>query len=192
MIKTIRILIGLLLFWPSLTVASTPLETARSFLKELVTVSTLQTIEERTDRIRGLVQGHFDFNSFYQKTLADHWTQWTLLEQLSFDHSFRGKFVEHLAKNANRIKSLHETQIRFKLSKLPNQVVKVTATGTHGGERIPVSLYLVFRNGDWKVYDLDVAGANLSRNYKGRFNYLIRNEGYSGLLAKLSTTTPHP
>lgn len=180
--KLIFILIALVV--PSHLQAAPALETARLFFKELIHVATLQQIETRRAQTRLLIGKHFDFENFYRRALVDHWESWPAAHRETFDRKFREKFISHLSKHLGRLDRIAKADVRYRQRLQKNESV-VTATGYLDGKEVIVTLYLVPTTGGWKVCDLDISGAKLSRNYRGSFNYVLRNSGFTGLLAKL-------
>lgn len=180
--KLIFILIALVV--PSHLQAAPALETARLFFKELIQVSTLQDVGARRDQTRLLVMQQFDFENFYRRALVDHWNSWPVAHRETFDRKFREKFISHLSKHLGRLDRIAQADVRYRQRLQKNESV-VTATGHLDGKEVIVTLYLVPTTGGWKVCDLDIAGAKLSRNYRGSFNYVLRNSGFEGLIAKL-------
>lgn len=54
-----------------------------------------------------------------------------------------------------------------------------------GGPSIPVSYRLVFKNGQWKLYDLIVEGVSLVESYRAQFAEAISKNGLNGVISQL-------
>ena len=182
-----RILAFLLLSLPIPAHAAGPEATARSFFQDLIGVASLAEPDTRTGRVATLVNEKFDFSAFYERAVADHWSSWSETQKGDFDGRFRKKFIDHLSNHLNFLDRIAGATVSYATRWKDGSHVVVTAKGRVEGKGIPVHLYLIHSQGVWRVYDLEISGANLSRNYRGMINYVVRNKGFEGLLAKLDT-----
>jgi phospholipid transport system substrate-binding protein len=55
-----------------------------------------------------------------------------------------------------------------------------------GGPSIPVSYRLVFKGGQWKLYDLIVDGVSLVESYRSQFSDGIAQNGLNGVIERLA------
>ena len=170
--------------------ASDPVQVAQFFFGELVSLSTIPDLNKREEKVGSLVQDHFAFYPFYKKALLDHWDGWTDSQRREFDHLFQRRFKDHLARHLDRVDRLARQKARYEVRPDGHGRVVVAAKGRVDGDEVTIRIYLVRAAKGWQVYDLDVAGALLSRNYRGRFDYLIQEGGYEGLVEELMTTRP--
>jgi phospholipid transport system substrate-binding protein len=60
-----------------------------------------------------------------------------------------------------------------------------TRVVTKNGTAIPVSYRARQDAGRWRVYDLDVEGISLVRNYRSQFDSVIRRTSFEQLLARM-------
>lgn len=172
---------------PTAVLAATPLETARLFYQELLSVSAASNEQENGDRIRSLLDQHFSFDEFYKKALIDHWDSWNQGQKETFHQAFKNAFNENLSLKFDRMKKLKALSgLRWSEKKIEKDLL-VTGTGSLDSVEISVDLYLISTQDEWRVCDLDVAGALLSRNYRGSFNYALRRWGFDGLIEKLAS-----
>jgi phospholipid transport system substrate-binding protein len=60
-----------------------------------------------------------------------------------------------------------------------------TRVVTKNGTAIPVSCRARRDAGRWRVYDLDVEGISLVRNYRSQFDSVIRRTSFEQLIARM-------
>lgn len=181
-------LLFLLIFASPFSLAAiTPLETARLFYEELLTIMALPGANDRNQRVNSLLDQHFNFDEFYKKALAGHWSQWNQEQKESFHQTFKQVFGETLSQGSFNIKIIKRIPApSWSLTSTgENQVA--TGTGRIDSADVTARLYLVPQQGQWRVYDLDIAGVSLSRNYRGNLNYSLQRWGFEGLVQKLSS-----
>ncbi|MBI2067498.1 MAG: ABC transporter substrate-binding protein [Deltaproteobacteria bacterium] len=182
-----RVLCLALLFSASLEAATPPLQVAKQFFNELVAVSQITNPTEKQQRVAGLIGNHFYYEPFYQKALVDYWSQWTPRQKEQFHHVFQKRFVENITNKSKRLGSFQDAKVKYILETNSKDLAVVVADGKLKKDRMKVRLFLVRQGKEWKVFDLEIAGALLSRNYRGRFNFILKNEGFEILLAKLKS-----
>lgn len=138
----------------------------------------------REDFIKVALERHFDFEGLYGKALQDHWPSWTESQKEEFGGRFRRVFLKNLARKIRRLPAsggeLTSTGLTF-----TGPRAKGAFKGRKGEKEIGFKVFFVRRDGDWKICDVEVEGALLSRNYRAQFNRILRNENFGGLLARL-------
>ena len=53
------------------------------------------------------------------------------------------------------------------------------------GQKIPLSYHLVFKNGQWKIYDLNVEGVSLLQSFRSQFSQSLQNSSMDALIAQM-------
>jgi phospholipid transport system substrate-binding protein len=53
------------------------------------------------------------------------------------------------------------------------------------GQRIPISYNLVSKNGQWKIYDLNVEGVSLLQSFRSQFGQVLQNATMHDLIAQM-------
>jgi phospholipid transport system substrate-binding protein len=56
-------------------------------------------------------------------------------------------------------------------------------------QEIPMTYRLLYKSGDWRVYDVVIEGVGLVANYRSQFKRVIRDSSYEGLVQKLREKT---
>ena len=101
-------------------------------------------------------------------------------------------FFLNLKKNAKNIAKKRILQPALKSREISTQLAEVTFSGIPESEmlkhlgndlkKLEVQFILTFDEKIWRLVDIAVEGALLSRQYRGSFNKIFRDKGYDGLL----------
>jgi phospholipid transport system substrate-binding protein len=119
-----------------------------------------------------------------RRTLCQYWEPRTAAERTEFVRLFSELFQRsYLARiqlaDRGKFQYLGET------AEGERAIVK-TKVITRKGQEIPVDYQTRQGSGDeWKIYDLDIEGISLVRNYQNQFTAIIRRSSYQDLVQKL-------
>lgn len=135
--------------------------------------------EARYEKIRAIVDEHFDFRSMSQSVLATNWKKASPEERRRFVDFF-SEYIENTYFGAIEAYTGEEIEygegrIRGKRALVDTFIVTKTA-------RIPVTYKLKLNDGEWYAYDVIIEGVSLVNNYRRTFSAIIRNDGVDGLL----------
>ena len=91
-----------------------------------------------------------------------------------------------LAEKGLRFGNERLASVTYTLKQLENNTAQVTMSGTHETHSYHIAFELIPNPSHaWKITDIDVSGALLSRNYRSVFNRIFREEGISGLMSRM-------
>lgn len=139
--------------------------------------------DNKPAQIANAIQPRFDFEKMAQLTLHKCWK--------SQPADQRQKFVELFSK------MLEKTYItRISLYSAPkveyvremqrgNRAEVATRIIFNSGNSIQVSYRLHQRGNDWKIYDVNVEGVSLVRNYRNQFASILKNNTFATLLTRI-------
>lgn len=135
--------------------------------------------EARYEKIRAIVDQHFDFRSMSQSVLATNWKKASPEERRRFVDFF-SEYIENTYFGAIEAYTGEEIEygegrIRGKRALVDTFIITKTA-------RIPVTYKLKLNDGEWYAYDVIIEGVSLVNNYRRTFSAIIRNDGVDGLL----------
>jgi len=126
----------------------------------------------------------FDWSAMAREALGDHWAKRNAEERNEFARLFVNLFEDgYLSKirlaEADKFEYLGDTV-------QGDEAVVRTRVVTRNGTAIPVSYRARREDGRrWRVYDLDVEGISLVRNYRSQFDSVIRRTSFEQLLARM-------
>ncbi len=138
----------------------------------------------RMATVRKVADQMFDWSAMAREALGDYWAKRNADERSEFARLFVNLFEGgYLSKirlaEADKFEYLGDTV-------QGDEAVVRTRVVTRNGMAIPVS-YRARREeaGRWRVYDLDVEGISLVRNYRSQFDSIIRRTSFEQLLARM-------
>jgi phospholipid transport system substrate-binding protein len=131
-----------------------------------------------------IVQQLFDFEEFSRRVLASNWKNFTSVQRDEFVRvfaEFLGRF--YLGKLQDRYKEETVTYVGQELTTPTCALVNVRVVSQ--GREIPVDLWMLKREGLWRVYDIQVLGISAVRNYRAQFKWVLRKETPAQLIDRL-------
>ncbi len=141
-------------------------------------------VGERSDQIRQIVRGLFDFDEISRRALSRHWQALPREDQAEFVTLFR-----------DLLERAYLTQVEAaaggeKISFIGESIENGSATVrskvvTRQGSEIPLDYRLHQRDGNWRIYDVAVQGVSFIASYRTQFDRVIRAESYSSLRERL-------
>ena len=145
--------------------------------------------QERLRRLRHIADTTFDWQEIAKRTLATHWRERTTEERQEFAELFREAvqemYLERMETAAQ--KGLQEKQaILYSGEQIDGQraVVRTTVVTRHHRE-IPIEYRLRESVGQWRTYDVVIAGVSLVNNYRAQFHRIITQASYQELVRQL-------
>jgi phospholipid transport system substrate-binding protein len=142
-----------------------------------------QNREQRSAKIREVVNERFDFAEMAKRSLGIYWRQRTPSEQKEFVKLFSDLLEDTYIRKIERYEHEKVTYVGEVMDG-PYATVKTVIVTTKEVE-IPVN-YKIFRSGSkWEVYDIIVEGVSLVNNYRTQFYQIIGSGSYADLLKKL-------
>jgi phospholipid transport system substrate-binding protein len=145
--------------------------------------------EERLARLRHIADTAFDWEEIARRALATHWRERTPQERREFAELFReavqGMYLERLEAAAQQ-RLQEQPVIRSRGEQVDGQraVVRTTAA-TRRSREIPMDYRLRYADGQWRVYDVVIAGVSLVNNYRAQFHRIITQSSYQELVRLL-------
>ncbi len=154
-------------------------------IAELIDDPELSGVEnklERRSRIMAVASHGFDFAEMSKRTIGKSWKK--------IDQQQRDNFVllfTDLLENAyiGKLEGYSGTTIDFHDEKIKGSKAKVSTVVHDNGIDIPVNYIMMQKNAQWKVYDINIEGVSLVRNYREQFKSILRKEKFEGLVKVL-------
>ncbi|MGH7770371.1 MAG: MlaC/ttg2D family ABC transporter substrate-binding protein [Candidatus Binatia bacterium] len=136
--------------------------------------------EARRKLLREAIFPRFDFPEMAKRALGAEWGRRTPAEQKEFVKVFTA-FLEKAS--IQNIESYDNERFIFTGEKTSDSHAEVEGKILNArGEETKITYLLHRIGGEWKVYDLVVAGISFVSNYRSQFSRLIRQSSYEGLL----------
>ena len=179
-----NLLIGCLLFLtavPALANGDQPIEALQKGVEEGLRIlnnpkfSDADRKDAQQHELRIILEQLFDFREFSRRVLASNWKNFTPSQREEFVRvftEFLGKF--YMAKVQEKYRDEKLNYVGQEMKSATRALVNVEVVWR--GQEIPVDLWMIKREGRWKVYDIQVLGIGAVSNYRAQFKSLLRKE----------------
>jgi len=196
MIKVIPVVIIMLLNIQAVTSAaqSTPLgdikepiEKGMALLKDPRYTGEAQ-YEEQRKKIWELIHNIFDFRIISMMALAREWKEFTPKQQDEFTEAF----TELLKNNyLNKIQGqFHDEEVVFLGEDiLTDKKAVVKSKIIRQKTETPMDYKVVFTQGKWRIYDINIEGISLIKNYRTQFKSILAKESPEQLIKRIREKT---
>jgi phospholipid transport system substrate-binding protein len=167
---------------------SGPTEQLKPTLKSLIDILLDPSLKgeehkvERREKIMGYVKQGFDFREMSQRVVGKEWKG---LSQEKQDH-FQALFTK-LLENAyiGKFEGYSGKEIQYVGERAKDDRAIVSTQIENNGQLIPVDYVMTKKENLWKVYDINIEGVSLVRNYMEQFQSILRRDKFDGLVKLL-------
>lgn len=129
---------------------------------------------------------NFDFDGFYARVTPDIAAKMTPEENEKLKAVFDELFFTNFLKKTGSIAARKLAGPVYAVRESNPQYSVVKASGKFQGTDATLAFFVhPAASGAWKLIDLEVDSVLLSRNYRGSFNRVFREKGFSGLVERL-------
>ena len=139
--------------------------------------------DERRAKIMVEIKKGFDFKEMSRRVLGKTWHKIDAAEQENFT-TIMTKLLENVY--VGKLESYSGGEIEYIDEKMKGARAQVTTMIDDNGAALP--LHYIMRKGDekWMVYDINIEGVSLVRNYQEQFKSILRKDKYDGLVKVLN------
>jgi phospholipid transport system substrate-binding protein len=191
MMRKILLLLVIMLILPmsnSPAAEQSPTADLKPILQDLTSVlgdEKLKGDEHRTKRrekIMSLIKHGFDFREMSKRVLGKTWQEINDKEQDKFT-TLMTKLLENVY--IGKLESYSGQTLEFASETVKEDRAQVTVLLENNAAKIP--LHYIMRKTDvrWMVYDINIEGVSLVRNYQEQFKSILRKDKYEGLVKVL-------
>ncbi len=160
-----------------------PIETVLSLLKDPVYKNPDQRQQQR-DKIMVITRKLFDFTEMSKRALARNWKSFSSLEQ----QQFADVFADHLSNSyMDKIQGEYkdETIIFLNQEAVSDGKSLVKTKIQRQTKDIPVDYSMYSIDNQWRVYDVNIEGVSLIKNYRTQFDQILAKESPAQLIERL-------
>ena len=140
--------------------------------------------DAQREKIWETIRQAFDFPVMAKLALARNWKKFTVLQRKEFTGLFaeilESTYVDKIQRGYEEEKILYLGQKMVSDSK-----ARVTTKILRSGVDIPIVYSMLKRNDVWKVYDVNIEGVSLIKNYRTQFNNILAKDSRAQLIERL-------
>ena len=180
------LILGILLTIPLRSFAATPKEAVEAAVNQVLSKLSdpafkTKSKDERIAIISSEIETVFDFKELSIRALGREWKKMKPEQQKEFIGLFK-KLLQGVY--ADQLLSYSDQKIVFgKETMLKKGRAEVESyLQTSDGEKIPLNYRLTDKSGSWKVYDIDIEGVSMVKNYRTQFREILSKESPEKLL----------
>lgn len=138
-----------------------------------------ENMAERRSRIMDAISDRFDFREMSKRVLGKTWH--TLSgEEREYFVSQVTKLLENVY--IGKLESYGGREVDFVAERIKGKRAQVTTVVPYEGSKIPIHYILQREHDEWMVYDINIEGVSLVRNYMEQFRNILRQQQYEGLI----------
>lgn len=146
-------------------------------------------LQQHPNRIYGLVQKivlpHFDFEAISRWVLAKYWRRASQQQRQRFTDEFRTLLVRTYAKALLNYSGEKITYRPVQAATDAKDVTVRSEVHRSDGPAVPIDYQLHYKDGAWKVYDVNIDGVSLVTNYRSSLGSQIGREGLNAVIDKI-------
>lgn len=186
--KLFLALLFLLAVSPAQAGPAGPTADLKPILTELTTLlgdASLKGDENRTvrrEKIMRVVTQGFDFREMSKRVLGRTWQDIDAAEQDRFT-----KLMTKLLENVyiGKLESYSGQTLEYVEEAIKEDRAQVSVLLDNAGVKIPIHYIMRQTEKRWMVYDINIEGVSLVRNYQEQFKSILRKDEYQGLVKVL-------
>ncbi|KAF0189671.1 MAG: ABC-type transport system involved in resistance to organic solvent auxiliary [Desulfobulbaceae bacterium] len=137
---------------------------------------------ERRTKIMAYVNSGFDFREMSQRVIGKEWRELTPEKQDHFQRLFT-KLLENAY--IGKFESYSGQEIQYLGERIKDDRAIVTTQIENNGQFIPIDYVMIKKEVKWMVYDINIEGVSLVRNYMEQFKAILRRDKFDGLVKLL-------
>jgi len=165
-----------------------PTEQLKPTLDKLVLILTdpnLQGDAKKTDRrqkIMSTISERFDFNEMSKRVLGSTWRKIDDKQKVYFI-----KLMTKLLENnyIGQLENYSGQKVEFVGERIKENRAQVSTLIENKGTKFPVHYIMTKDKTNWLVYDINIEGVSLVRNYRAEFKSILRRDKFEGLVSVL-------
>ncbi len=134
---------------------------------------------ERREMIMKTITERFDFREMSKRTLGSPWNDISP-EQRDYFTQLMTKLLEN--NYIGQLEGYSGQKIEYVGERVKEDKAQVSTLIENKGAKYPVHYILNMEKDKWMVYDINIEGVSLIRNYRAEFKSIIRTEKFEGLV----------
>lgn len=169
---------------PPLTALQNPIDRVIETLRDPQFQTDAQKAMQH-EKIRSIIDEVFDFKAIAMRAVGRNWRRFSTEEKKAFVDIFSELLSNtYIGKMQGEFKNEQVSYIGADAKGDSKSLVKTMII--RDTLEIPVSYSMRLRNDSWKVYDVNIEGVSLVKNYRTQFNKILINKKPADLIAQVA------
>jgi len=188
--QALILVVSLCLWCPQAMAAENPEEVIKTGTEQILKLVKQypEDTRARREKIQAVIDGYFDFEAMARLAVGPRWRNLSAENQQEFTREFsRLLFNTYIGD----IEEYAGQEISYKTRSIYQGYVVVEVLVREQGGTVSLDYNLHLRDGNWKVYDVDVQGMSLIVNYRDQFDPILANGSFDDLSRKLRREIAH-
>lgn len=171
--------------WSQATDFEGPTEQLKPALDNLIVIiedESLKGPDHKTERrtlIMKEISNGFDFREMSRRVLGRTWNKITP-EQQDYFVGQMTKLLENVY--VGKLETYTGQTVEFVEERIKGNRAQVTTLVEDEGVKLPVHYIMQKTGNKWMVYDINIEGVSLIRNYTEQFRSILKQKDYEGLI----------
>ena len=136
--------------------------------------------------VEQIVLPNFDFKSMSASVLGKHWRTASDDQKQRFTQEFKLLLVRTYAKALVENMDRKITTQPLRANEGATEVTVHTEIPQQGGFPLPINYSMELKDGAWKVFDVDIDGISMVKNYRSTFANEVKQGNVDDLIKKLT------
>ncbi len=136
--------------------------------------------------VEQIVLPNFDFKSMSASVLGKHWRTASDDQKQRFTQEFKLLLVRTYAKALVDNMDRKITTQPLRAAEGATEVTVRTEIPQQGGFPLPINYSMELKDGAWKVFDVDIDGISMVKNYRSTFANEVKQGNVDDLIKKLT------
>jgi phospholipid transport system substrate-binding protein len=136
--------------------------------------------------VEQIVLPHFDFATMSASVLGKHWRSANDEQKKKFTQEFKVLLVRTYAKALVDNMDRKINYLALRAAEGASDVTVKTEIPQEGSFPLPINYSMELADGAWKVYDVDIDGISLVKNYRTTFSNEVKQGSIDSLIKTLT------
>lgn len=141
----------------------------------------------QTQLVYNEIEKLYDFKTLFEISTQDFSDQLTSDQYEDLSELFSQLMLKNIKNKYHKLYGKNFEKKNYQIKEKNKNQTTVAVFGRYEDTNIEMNFTLMPNESSWKIVDLEVKGALLSRQYRGQFNRIFRSEGAEGLEKRMRT-----
>ncbi|RMH13832.1 MAG: ABC transporter substrate-binding protein [Gammaproteobacteria bacterium] len=179
------LLLGLFLYAPfSIATGPSPQAQLQATIDRILATLNVASKSDivKKKQILMAIDQRFDYRAISRRTLATNWKKLNNAQRSRFVTAFSSLLK---AAYYNKLKAYSGERVRIVSEKVEAKRAIIDTEVVSASQNIPIRYRMRLKNDQWLIYDVNVEGVSLVRNYRSSYRSIIDHEGFEGLMVRM-------